>query len=167
MTVRSRGGDKAGSIRLSINAAGRERAHARRSRSETSQSPRQARQPLQRGPPGSLNWQGHSRADERWPGRGRARRTEQPGHGRFPRQTADHFRASSWVWWRSRSPPPPDTSLRLLLSDAAGGFLTWSGALPFSCDAPGPPWRMVDGFFDDVDMDPRFIGPADNPDGSC
>jgi hypothetical protein len=36
--------------------------------------------------------------------------------------------------------------------ESAGGFLISNGALVFSCAAPGPPWRMVEGDFVDVEF---------------
>src|SRR3954469_17299040 len=62
------------------------------------------------------------------------------------------FPASSCLWCESCSPPPPETRLCVRCGSSAGGFFTSSGALAFSCDAPGPPWRIVFGDFVDVDM---------------
>jgi hypothetical protein len=42
--------------------------------------------------------------------------------------------------------------LRLRCGEAAGGFLISSGAFAFSCEAPGPPCRIVEGDLVDVDI---------------
>src|SRR5947209_9605904 len=62
------------------------------------------------------------------------------------------FPASSCLWCESCSPPPPETRLWLRCGSSAGGFFISSGAFAFSCDAPGPPCRMVEGDLVDVDM---------------
>jgi len=67
-------------------------------------------------------------------------------------KTECHFLPGSCVWRLSRSPPPPETLLFDRLSVSAGGFLISSGALAFSCEAPGPPWRMLAGVFVEVDI---------------
>lgn len=68
------------------------------------------------------------------------------------------------MWWLSRSPPPPDTELRFRARSSAGGLITFSGAFAFSCEAPGPPCRMLAGVLVDVDIS---SGPAGIPDVSC
>src|SRR4051794_23881915 len=62
------------------------------------------------------------------------------------------FPASSCLWCESCSPPPPETRLWFRCGSSAGGFFTSSGAFAFSCDAPGPPWRILLGVLVDVDM---------------
>lgn len=74
------------------------------------------------------------------------------------------LRLGSWLWWRSGSPPPPETLLRVRRSESAGGFGICNGSFAFSCDAPGPPWRMLAGVFLEVDM--RVPLQRERPDAS-
>src|SRR5947209_4383144 len=66
-----------------------------------------------------------------------------------------------------RSAPPPEMALWRRRSESAGGFLISKGALAFSCEAPGPPCRMLCGVLLDVDMLASVLtDPADSPGSS-